>query len=283
MKTRKREQERFRRIDQKQTRKLLLEMLDAFDAYTKKYGLSYYMAGGTALGAVRHQGFIPWDDDIDLAMPRPDYERFLALAGRRPVGKNLRVLSGDRGTLAWPYANLVNTDTRVKRKTDRYLLKKYRNPYLYIDIFPADGFPRKPRAKARLIRRIALLRMLLLHSRSKLGVGTSFARTLAKIPSGILARLIGMDRLNRRIIRLAKKIPYQVSTEMGILTNSLYGVGEAFDKANAMPFVKMKFEKGEYPIPACYDRYLTGIYGDYMALPPEEERKNHGMDVYIRK
>ena len=100
---------------------VLLDMMKKFAAYCDAHGLRYYLVGGTLLGAIRHHGFIPWDDDVDIGMPRPDYERFLSLVEKEPIGNNLQVLSGDRGTLSIPFAEMVDLSTSLDRDT-RYFI-----------------------------------------------------------------------------------------------------------------------------------------------------------------
>lgn len=255
-----------------------LEILKAFDAYCNKTGLVYWMAGGTLLGAVRHKGFIPWDDDIDIAMPRPDYERLLKLVRRRPVGEQYQLFTDRDDRTAQPFAQLVRTDMVIEKEADRYL-EKYRVPYLWMDIFPIDGFPKERWQKKLHLDIMGAARFLSIRARATLGRGTSPIRTLLKLPVILLGRLIGVRRLRSFITGVALLFPYERSREVGIAVNGYYGPGEAYPKRAVFPRVRLPFEGEEFYAPACYDSYLHGIYGDYMKLPPIEKRKTHALKV----
>ncbi len=110
-------------------------MLDDFVAYCQRHGLRYYLVGGTLLGAVRHQGFIPWDDDIDVGMPRKDYERFLELVNQEPVSEHLQAISGEKGTLSNPYCELIHTGTHLERNSSQYIREKNVRYYICFWIF----------------------------------------------------------------------------------------------------------------------------------------------------
>ena len=111
------------------------ELLLQFDAYCKRHSLTYCLCGGTLLGAVRHKGFIPWDDDIDLMMPRADYERLRDLSRKEPVSGDLRVLyPGDKG---YPYGAMKVVDTRTI-VYERNITREEQRTGLALDIFPLD-------------------------------------------------------------------------------------------------------------------------------------------------
>ncbi len=269
-------------LTRKEVQNAELEILKAFDSYCKKTKLRYWMAGGTLLGAVRHKGFIPWDDDIDIAMPRPDYERLLRLVKKKPIGKKYSLLTDRDDMTAQPFAQLVRTDLLIEKEADNYL-EKYRVPYLWMDIFPIDGFPKWRWQKKLHLDIMAAARFLSIRSRAKFGKGTSPIRMLLKMPVILLGRLIGVKRLRSFITRVALLYPYERSKEVGIAVNGFYGPGEAYRKRDVFPRVKLPFEGEQFFAPACYDGYLRGIYGDYMKLPPKEKRKTHALRVRREK
>lgn len=255
------------------------EMLQQFDLFCKQNKLDYWMVGGTLLGAVRHKGFIPWDDDIDIGMPRPHFERLLALAKEKPVGKYMELWSYQDDRTSQPFAQLVRKDMRLKKSADNYS-KDYPVPYLWVDVFPIDGFPKRRWQKKWHLDKMALARTLSIRARARFGRGTSPVRMVAKMPFILVGRLIGVRRLRSFIVRTALRYPYEESEEVGIAVNGFYGPGEAYRKAAVYPLVDLPFEDSVFPAPKCYDSYLRGIYGDYQILPPPEKRKVHHMKVY---
>lgn len=263
----------------KEMQRAEFEMLQQFDAFCEKHGLDYWMVGGTLLGAVRHKGFIPWDDDIDLGMPRPDFERLLALSKTETIGEHLELWSYEDDRTAQPFGQLVRKDMRLKKSADNYS-KEYPVPYLWADIFPIDGFPKRRWQKKWHLDKMAFARTLSIRARARLGRGTSPVRMIGKIPFILLGRLIGVRCLRSFIVKTALRYPYETSDEVGIAVNGFYGPGEAYRKDKIHPLVRLPFEDGAFPAPACYDSYLHGIYGDYMQLPPTEKRKVHLLKVY---
>ena len=138
-----------------------LDILKQFLEICEKHALTYYMLGGTLLGAVRHKGFIPWDDDIDIGMPRPDYEKFLKLAtyDLKPPYQ-LHTLFQNRGEYNYYYARVENPETRVLRKM---AIEDVHIP-AWIDVFPLDGVPNDAHNRDKWIRKCSVRKAFLTHS-----------------------------------------------------------------------------------------------------------------------
>lgn len=272
-----------RLLDKRETQQVLLDMLDRFVEYCKKHGLRYYLVGGTLLGAVRHHGFIPWDDDIDVGMPRPDYERFLKLVEKEPVAPYLRAISAEADTLSNPYCELLHMGTELERDTSQYIREECQILHLFIDIFPQDGWPESDAAAKRLAAAMKRNRYLIQCGRAKLGKGTSFTHMLAKAPVVFLMRLVGYKRLLRHMDRVAKRFDYDTSRYVGAITYGIYGPGERCLREEVVEFGELEFEGRMLCVPGCWDSYLHRIYGDYMKLPPEEKRKDHRLRVWLKE
>lgn len=269
-----------RLLSKKETQRLLLKMLDQLIHYFEEHNLRYYLVGGTLLGAVRHQGFIPWDDDIDLGMPRPDYDRFLQLVKTEPVAQNLKIISDLDGTFFNPYCQVLNVDTRLEKDSEAYIRKDRIVLNLFIDIFPQDGWPEDDREALRLFRKMKWMRYLILTGRAKAGTGVSIGRMLVKQPIIFFVRMCGIQRILARMNKLARRYNYDTSKYVGAITYGIYGVGERCIHDEVVQFEEKEFEGRMCKVPGCWDKYLQQIYGEYMVIPPKEKQIDHKMRVW---
>lgn len=264
-----------------ETQALLVEMLQQFADYCQKHGLRYYLVGGTLLGAIRHKGFIPWDDDIDVGMPRPDYERFLELVQTEPVNETYQVLSLKDGSSPLPFAEMIHKKTRVERPTLKYLENDLVVQHAFLDIFPQDGWPEEEAEAKKVVKKAEKLRFMNKLAKAKIGEGKTLLRTLGKIPFALAAKAVGAFTINKKLDTFAKKYDYDSSKYVGAITYGIYGIGERCLREEVIAFTEVEFEGRKFCAPGCWDSYLKGIFGDYMTLPPEEKRVNHELKVWL--
>ncbi len=260
-------------LDQIKDRELAI--LDNVSDFCEKNNIRYYLCGGTLLGAIRHKGFIPWDDDIDICMPRPDYERFIELYNTTET--QYKILSNRLGTLSSPFTKVVDPATDIHSKydtSDRY-------DHLWIDIFPVDGLPESLDKVKAIYKKCDFYRHILLLADSVLGEGTSPFRKYMKYILKPLACLYGKERCINNIERVAMEYTYGSTPYVGGITNGLYGAGERMKLSEYEVPTLVEFESRQFPTFSCWEEYLTNLYGDYMTLPPEDKRKTHDMNVYV--
>ena len=268
-------------LNKREIQSVLTEMLVAFTDYCDRHQLRYYLVGGTLLGAVRHQGFIPWDDDIDVGMPRKDYERFLELVKREPVNDHLVAISGEDGTLSNPYCELIHTGTHLERNSSQYIREKCQILHLFLDIFPQDGWPESDEEAEKLAKQMKRKRYMIQNARAKIGKGTSLGHIIAKTPIVLLMRCIGYQCVINQMNHIAAKYDYDRSKYVGAVTFGIYGAGERCLHDDVVNFQHVIFEGHKLCAPGGYEKYLTQIFGDYMQLPPEEKRIDHKMMVWL--
>lgn len=257
-----------------QLREKLLETLIALDDFCREHGLRYYLSGGTLLGAVRHQGFIPWDDDIDVNMPRCDCEKLMELSGGR-IGKYLlEPPNFDDATHAYHW----------KLYNDEILVTKGKKCYpIFIDIFPIEGLPKTAFGNWLHYARSRFWKLLsdCLWGKKWLQGSNKPAKLFHAVMRPI-ASLWGKERLFNHVVKVMKSIPYESSDYVGVMATKVHTTEERVVKNEYEPVVEVSFENRSFPGPAGYDTYLTQLYGSsYMELPPEEKRvSRHGLVPY---
>ena len=253
----------MRQIDLNEYKQLLVLLLKEIDVFCKREKLTYYLDSGTLLGAVRHHGFIPWDDDIDLAMPRDDYEKFIS-SFKSDLGEIITFNSN--GRYFYPYAKV----NYKKSKVIEVELPQIDGLGVNIDIFPLDGMPNK-----LLLRRIHQDLLMFLNKTRALSV-----RIRRKAP-GFLKPLFRWRILVKWIDRLGKKHTIEGSHYCGNIVATTVRHKEIPVQCFAS-IQYVDFEDGKYPAPSGYDEYLRRLYGDYMKLPPKEKQiTRHNVEAYI--
>ncbi len=258
-----------------ESRRVQLEMLDALASFCDKNGLRYFLSGGTLLGAVRHKGFIPWDDDVDVNMPRPDCEKLMRLTGGT-LGK-LCIAGPDEDcfSLGCESYRIYDFNT-VMESTSGGIATEHPIYYpIFIDIFPIEGLPDGRLATKLHYMRIIFLRKMQRSAGLEHMMGSNMAAHIFHVLSRIPAKLVGYKRWSRAIQRTAAKYAFDSHQYVGVMTAPVHTTEEKVVKDDYMDPVEVEFEGKHYHAPANYDTYLTQLYGDYMKLPPKEKQQSH--------
>lgn len=256
-----------------QVKDSLLSMLIALDEYCKRNSLRYYLCGGALIGAIRHKGFIPWDDDIDVLMPRPDYERFIKISKDDCVSPNYITLSYKNSNSNLIFAKLANKRLRVENK---YQIEE---EYVSIDIFPLDGISNNKVLAKMNYRRIDLLRSIYGLKLWKYGVATKKSIRIAKKIAYPITKIIDHKKLCLKMDKIAQTSSFEESNLVGDIIWG-YGEREIMPKEKFLEQIDVEFEGHKFITTKYYHEYLSKVYGDYMKLPPMEKRKNHELKVY---
>lgn len=246
-----------------ESRKIMVDILNDVASFCDSHNLKYYLGYGTLIGAIRHKGFIPWDDDIDIHMPRPDYETFLRLY--RKSGKYSLFTPHDQGCyIMW--TKVYNPKT-IRR--ERYVdYKRYKLIGVDIDLFPMDGQPEDWKEYKKITDKRILLHWFITRGVMPITMGN-----LKEFLVASFCRLFNPSKLIDKYIKDAVKYPYLDSKYVGF-PDCLCPYGDRHRREVFDNRVKVQFENGEYWAPAGYDEYLRNLYGDYMQLPPVEKRKS---------
>ena len=247
------------------------DLLDVFANFCDKHGLTYFLAYGTLIGAARHRGFIPWDDDIDVMMPRPDYEKFLELyvdSGRYVLKTHDRDSS-----YFYPFAKLVNSDTKfIECNCDESTLG------VFVDIFPLDGVPtNKIRQRYRALK-WRVLRVLTIHgfnveSRDSYLKNNQRAKWIISNIAGTMAKPFKFSSIDKAVNSLSTVSDYE-NFEMAYCCWQTYSFNSV-PKKWFRDYALLPFGDKEYKVHVGWDEWNTHIYGDYMT-PPEHPDHSHG-------
>ncbi len=242
----------------------MLKILLAFDKMCREQGLRYCIMAGTLIGAVRHKGFIPWDDDMDVGMPRPDYEKFIAHCKEWLPAPYEFVCGENDPNYPLPFGKIQDSSTTlIERRHLSYL------GGIYVDVFPLDAVPSNPLARRWHYAQYQFYKqaLYLVHRDPyKHGHGPS-----SWIPL-LTRKLFTMEGLQRSIRRLLNKYDYDRCSLAADYTDGLRGV---MSKEINGVYAPYEFE-GETVIGIKrYDDYLTQMYGDYMQIPQGDHRRQH--------
>lgn len=248
-----------------------LDILIDVDKFCRENNITYYIGCGTLLGAIRHKGYIPWDDDIDILMPRPDYERFL----KEYKGK-YKLYKPDDGRL---YYAKVYDDNTIKYDIG-IDYKKYKPLGVDIDVFPLDGMVNDENIINKLyIKECALETLLRLSNQP-----VFYRKNPLKAINRIIPRIIGSKNIEKLIEKNAKTYDYDKSDYVIRMRRSTNGFTGALKKDVYNPPVEVEFEGYKFYAPNKYDEWLKRFFGEnYMELPPIEKQKSHHFESYRKK
>lgn len=257
-----------------------LEILKEFIRICKKYKLRYYCLGGTLLGAVRHKGFIPWDDDIDVGMPRPDFIKFEKIV-RQELPEHLKYYDYKENPKYRYYVPKM-TDSRVKVIDASASVETEREAW--IDIFPMDGMPGNACKRKIHSTRLLIARMRLNYSMFSTNVDMKrdriwYEKLLIKMGTFLpVERILDTSKEFARLDRMMQKYAYDES-EYVVNFMGVHKLKEMFHKKNYGKGSWYPFEDIFIWGPENYDFVLKQMYGDYMTFPSEEERNHHNTRI----
>lgn len=262
-----------RKIEFNELRTIQLAILDDFHRFCQENGIRYSLCGGTLLGAVRHQGYIPWDDDIDIMMPRQDYERFIrTYTSTENAVVDLRGIDTTREVFA-----------KVCRKGTIMVDKIIGSAIwgVYIDLFAIDGAPQEYQAHCRSILKKRTLLERICPYYKHMDKNKMYWRAKYLVKRIIYPYPGNCIKLKREIDNEASRYDLE-SSPLGGVVLGCYGTKEIIPSSIFLHYKEILFEGRYYSSICDTDTYLSAIYGDYMQLPPKEKQVTHHLyDAFI--
>ena len=256
--------------EHQQLKKVQLMIATDIKRVCENYNIRYFLDAGSMLGAVRHGGFIPWDDDMDIGMPKDDYKKFMEIASEE-LGEKYFVdnyNTNDENPLVFTKIRILGTEY-IENKSNA--LAKHKE--VFVDIFPyyyiSDN---EILRKTEALKMQILTQMLLIKGGFKVWKGESKLKYIKFLPVQILAKCYSVKSIRNKIDKLYNK--YVNTKNICVHAGSCYNYWY-FPTIWFNELVDIQFEGIKFKIPKEYDSFLRKAYGDYMKLPPEDERKTH--------
>ena len=246
-----------------------MQILDEVERICEKHGLNCFIMGGNLIGAIRHKGFIPWDDDIDIAMMREDYDKFLEIAKKEIDGKFFVDYQGNNEHYYLPFAKVRLNDSLYEEPVQ----KDYEgHKGIWIDIFPLDNANQED----SLFIRIQTVIKSNIHFITAIKEGVTSEKN--SVLKGIL-KFIFKPISTKKLVDIQQKVMKwnkNPNATYCISFGARYGMKkQTMPKTVFLPTTKLEYENRVYSAPGNYIEYLERVYPGYMTLPPEEKRVTH--------
>ena len=252
------------------------QLLQCFDAYCRQNNIRYFLSNGTLLGAVKYKGFIPWDDDVDVLMPRKDYDRLVA---DFPNRGNIRLVSVERDPqYLFPFAKLCDMSI-IKEETGN---NNGVELGLNMDIFPLDAWADDPAEAEREMKKMRCDMFALGLAKLEKPNATTALKRFVQGGLMLVCRFFSADYFLKRIIDRSRSADQRQSRFIGCKCWCIYGSREIIPAEVFSGTVEVEFEGSKFPAPVGYDTYLRSLYGDYLQDPPVDQQKTHHSFIAYR-
>ena len=264
----------MKRIYGEDVKRIQMEILDVVAAFCEANNISYWIDSGTLLGAIRHKGYIPWDDDIDVGMLRPDFERFMELFNKENKKYKFHCIENNPN-FYYAHGKVLDTDTVLyEPDINGYKLS------INIDIFVYDNVPDDATATKMYNKRDLFHK---LHD-GRVSLNVPQGKGIKPLLVRLLFRAIRIFPKNFFVKKMAQNARKYAKKETEFVGNFTSYTRMICAKSVFDDFIMAEFEGKKYKIPVGYDAWLRAFYGEYMRLPPEEKRvSHHRYEAYVHE
>lgn len=267
------------KLDINEIKQIELDILKKVADFCDSNNLKYYLTYGTLLGAIRHKGFIPWDDDIDINMPREDYDKLQSILKKQNflINDYIELKTPDSNNYQYQFLKVIDNRTVAYEKN----MKKKYYASIWIDIFPLDKIPEESEKQKQFMNKLLKMRKYYFYTIEKKFTGKSkIGLVKYSLIKSIMTPIYFIINQKQRIAKLAKKF---INSNSPYIFFSLNGDSyKTIFKDDILEQTEVIFENNKFKTFKNYDKVLTQLYGDYMQLPPIEQRVAHSFDAYLK-
>lgn len=254
----------------KDIQKQSLNILQAVDSFCEKNNIKYSLGYGSLLGAIRHKGFIPWDDDIDIMLTRPEYNKFI----HSFQCDGLKCVAPELGNSYMTFGRIVDLE-KTRSVSMRRWTRNEKNLGLWIDVFPIDGVPDgidEFKLTVGIMRDYIIMNERIREGKHSISTSYSLRKNLSVIKNKLLYGWLSTDTYWQRMMSVLSKSSFGTTEYAGLMVFPYYGLRNRTRTKVFESYTRVPFEEFEFSIIQDYDEFLHDIYDDYMKLPPEEDR-----------
>ena len=254
----------------KDIQKQSLNILQAVDSFCEKNNIKYSLGYGSLLGAIRHKGFIPWDDDIDIMLTRPEYNKLI----HSFHCDGLKCIAPELGNSFMTFGRIVDLE-KTRSVSMRRWTRNEKNLGLWIDVFPIDGVPDdidEFKSTVDIMRDHIIMNERIREGKHAISTSFSLRKNLSLIKNKLLYGWLSTDAYWQRMMSVLNKSPFGSTEYAGLMVFPYYGLRNRTRTKVFESYTRVPFEEYEFSIIQDFDEFLRDIYDDYMKLPPEEDR-----------
>lgn len=267
---------KMKKIEIETQKNILVEILSYIHNICINNGINYSLIGGSLIGAIRHNGIIPWDDDIDIMLFRDDYEKLIKILKNQSKYDWLNVLDSESDGYYYTFAKAV--DNRTVAKMEDNLTEHG----LWVDIFPYDNLPDNAQKRKKYILKGYFYRSVIMSMTTDFNSNSKIKKRFIKRILKFYSNFLNREKFVKKYEKFSMKYK-NINTKFVGCLFSPYKLRECFNKEWFEKRKLFSFENEKFYGPTDYEKFLSQLYGNYMELPPAEKQRDHKINAWMVK